>query len=193
MKIGELENGKITINLYDLFSDMSEEELKELADVYCWQDPSYKALIKNLQTEYAGTNFNPSLYAIRKAIITLPEEDMPHNYSKTFVVGTIADTVHSIISENVTLKIELQRMHKLRPRVYDYVKNKYGDNVAYDIHSHLIDFEMKGIEGKYAHAVAYEDHTKHDNGPALDKLVSKWFEELYERFTAIAPDKPDAG
>lgn len=192
MKIGKLENGEITINVYDLFQELDEEERKNLADIYSLHDEAYKALVRSIQTDYASDNMNPGLYKLRKAMIVANYE-YPRQTVRSNVVECIRDTVHQIIRENVELKIELQRAEKARPLLYDYIKNRYGNDLAFDVNSRFIDLELRGIENKYAHNVAYEDPVRQEHDTELKELVNKWFEELYGRFTAIAQSEQKDG
>ena len=187
MKIGELVNGTIKIDIGDLFSELTEDELKEVAEAYSWRDPAYKVLIKNLQTDYASHNINPDLYELRKAMIITPYE-YPWQSMKFDIVECIRDTVHQIIKENVELKIQLRWAEQARPKLYNFVKSKFGNDVAYYVNSKMVDLEMKGGEDKYAHTVAYDSAVRSEHDAELKDLVDMWFEELYERFTRVAQD-----
>lgn len=64
-----VEDGKITIDLGALLSQMDGDSKREMVSALGWDDDVWDNLKTLACEEYAGTNYNPSIYELREAMM----------------------------------------------------------------------------------------------------------------------------
>ena len=78
----KIDGNDLKIDLHELFSNMDQEQLEEIASAYGWHSLAYKDLIKSLKKDYAAENYNSDLYKLRKAFFLMPNESYSYISSK---------------------------------------------------------------------------------------------------------------
>jgi len=168
----EINDGEIKINLYELFTHLDEDELQDLASTYSWHLPAYKELVRTLRREYASENFNPNIYNIRKSFFTMsiPEE----YYAKEDIIRSMNDTVKEIFKDNAKLNIKITRMNSGIGKMYDYIKDRYGKDVAYQAHKVYRDELYNDAQSDYDLLKVMVDQV------AIGDVVTDWCRAMNE-------------
>ena len=179
----KIENGKLVFDIYDLFSNLSEEEMEEVASHYLWHSSIYNNLVKSMKENLAAPHYNEELYILEKSFFTMPEKKEGYDYDSEYkrdrfeedVLYTMRSAVREIIKENAHLKAEVYKHSQAESAVYNWILEKYGNDVAYNLN------RVYGnvIYGKpYDYELAREMELQTD----FVKLTQDWVAAMNKKF-----------
>jgi hypothetical protein len=178
----KVEDGKLSINVYDLFSNLTEEEMEDVAKTYLWHSSIYKNLVQELKENLSGPNYNDSLYQIEKAFFTMDEPsefyDWDRDHFEDRVFYTMKQAFREILKENAELHVKLYKHDCARAKVYNMISDVYGNDVAYKVNSAYVNEE-------FAKPYSYELSTQLAEKINFVELTEKWVDEMMKRFNPI--------
>ena len=90
------EKGNLSINAYDLFASLEEDIQKEIIDGLVWESPMWKEIERLVKEEYAGENYNDTIYRLR--LLFLQDKDVDEN---------IRNVIHELLTINKRLNKQL--------------------------------------------------------------------------------------
>lgn len=179
------DNGNLVINISDIFDNLGEDKLEELAETYSWHSKARKELVKDVRENFAGKNYNESTYDIRKAIFLMTdfEYDFQEELAKKQIIYNMQRVVEELIKQNAELKIINYRLSVAQDLVYNHLKQIIGDDLAYKIHSLYHNVEFNGTkednpDKKYTHELA----EKLTENVEYKKMVEEWCNTMFEIF-----------
>ena len=171
----KIESGELLINIYDLFSSLSEEEMEELESHWVWHSSIYKNLSQEMKDNLAGESWNENLFLLEKAFFTMsPEEKESEWDQENFrdgVFHTMKYAVKEILRENAKKRAEIYKHDCARSKVYNWMISKYGEDVAYEMHK-IYNSELYG--DPHAYSVS---HTMADDIDLVG-ITEKWVDEM---------------
>lgn len=174
----EIKDGQITINMYEIFENMNDKEKTELANAYSIHDPMFKSIVESLRSNYAAPNYNQYIHDLRKAFLLMEVDKL--GFDNYDIINRMKQTISAILVENIELKVRNNRLSNLRPNLYAELKRTLGDDIAYKVHSTLIQCEMYGVEDTYAHVEAKNAVEEVIKPVTLDKALREWKDQMIQ-------------
>jgi len=169
----KINNGKISFSIYDLFENLGEEELKEIAQAYSWYLPAYQELIRSLRNEYVSENFNSNIFDIRKKFFTL---DIPDEWERDHdIISSMKNTMVAIFEQNAKIQVHNWKLTAAYDKVLSFISSRFGRELAADIHKMYLN-EVYGRNDKTDYQAASEMVKNFD----FEKLVTDWCEAMNE-------------
>jgi hypothetical protein len=174
------DKGNLIINVFDLFNNLDEETINKMAEIYAWKDPAYRYLVTELRQEYAGKNFNDSIYNFRKAFFLQPMEYDWESPDRD-IFNAMKQTIEELLKENAELVIDNRKHNNAKSAVYDYIRTRFpgSDDIAYNVNSVYINvLHGNNNDKERSYVLAREGVEKLD----LDKVVQEWCDHVMELF-----------
>lgn len=179
----ELENNQLRINIQDLFENMDEEKLEELAEHYLWNSSVYKNLVQSMKENLASPGFNQELYDLEKAFFTMPlekedesyEDEYKRNHFESDVLYTMSHIVKEIIRENAKLKAEIWKYTHAHSSLYNWILDRFGNDIAYQanrIHSNTLYEKPHDFELSY----------QMEKQITISEMIEEWVKAMMKKF-----------
>jgi len=134
----KIENGNIEIDIRELFDNLTDEELDELAEIYAWKSKLWENITKIARSNWCAPNVNSDIYKLRKMFFLM---DLEGEYETEPVLPAMQRTMKYFIEENAELEAKARKNNEIRGELFRYVANKYDADTAYDINSKFLDLE----------------------------------------------------
>ena len=129
----ELKNGEIRINLYDLFENMTDEQMEEVAQTYGWHSKQWKDIVKSLRQDHFSPNFNPDLLALFKSLFYAPQENYWREFVGDVVIQRMSEAMRLILEENLELNKKVRNQDRTWDILYREIKRLHGEEAARDL------------------------------------------------------------
>lgn len=182
MKI-EISDGKLVINIPDLFDELGEEKFLSLMEDAQWHIPAYIELKNTLRTQYATENWSQTLYDIRKAFFLLDKDEYENRWDTDNIQRTMRETVRSILRENAKLNAEMYQLRSAVSDVYGWLQRSIGSERAYEMWTMYLN--------KKSDIVAHENATEMVKDIPFDEMVDEWTNSMLERFNGSKDENHD--
>jgi hypothetical protein len=175
----KIESNQLRINIQDLFENLTEEEMDEVASHYMWNSTIYKNLVSWAKQNLAGEGYNEDLFLVEKAFFTMSPEEIENEWEGEYFTDGVFDTmktaVREILIENAKKKVEIYKHDCARSAVYNWVKATYGDEAAWKMNSIYLEKEF----GKPA---SYELAREMEHQVDFVTLTQDWVAEMIKLF-----------
>lgn len=166
----------IKINVYDLLSNLSEDEFLQLMETAQWLQPAYIELRDSLRTEYATPTVSPELYRMRRAFFFMDKDEIANENDEREIFVSMKQTMEAIIKENAELNVSMYNLQNAVGVVYQWLKDNIGDRQSYDMWKTYVDEEFSKHCKPYAKSadllkeIPYKD------------MVNEWTRSMIEKF-----------
>jgi hypothetical protein len=172
----KLENGKISIEIHDLFEYMDQEQMEEIAKDYMWHSSMYRNLAQELKSNLAAPHYNEDLFNIEKAFFTLPDEsEFWKEDARKDIFYTMRTAVLEIAKENAGLRAEVYKRDNAYSVIYNYLKSIYDSDTLYKIHSMY-------VNKCYDHPAGYELASEMAKNLDISAITDEWIAGMIEKF-----------
>lgn len=132
----------LQIDLHDLFRDLSEESLEELASIYAWESAAWKAIIQEVRSEFAARAFNSDLYYLRRAFFGMPlgeDEESLTSEEESQIMKIMSQTFSSLLEEVSYRVVEGDKYRRAYYSISEYIQEHFGHDAAYNFRKFVVD------------------------------------------------------
>jgi len=166
----------IKINVYDLLSNLSEDEFLQLMETAQWLQPAYIELRDSLRTEYATPTMSPELYRIRRAFFFMDKDEYTNSTDEDEIFMTMRSTMDAIIKENAELHVSMYNLQNAVGNVYQWLKDNVGDHRSYEMWKSYIN-DVYSNECR-----PYNKSRDMAKQIAFNDMVNDWVTAMIDRF-----------